>query len=304
MHRKLTLFAGLGLTSLAIYSGCTSQSDNAPTSGSAAATPAETPAVPPAEAARPQAPVSAQGEPIAGVQGADEHAHKPGAHGGIIVPVGRDSYHAEAVFEKGGVLRLFTLGQDEGRVQEVESQTLTAYVKPEGGSDSVSITLEADPQPEDAEGNTSQFLGRLPEDLAGRAVEVTIPSLRIAGERFRLGFASVVAHAEDAMPDKVADEEERELYLTPGGKYTEADIAANGNMTASQKFAGVKASHDLNPKPGDTICPITLTKANPKFTWVVGGKAYEFCCPPCVDEFVKLAKAGGDIKSPEEFVKK
>ena len=49
---------------------------------------------------------------------ADEHAHKPGAHGGIIVALGRDSYHVEAVFEKGGLVRLYTLGKDEARVQE------------------------------------------------------------------------------------------------------------------------------------------------------------------------------------------
>ena len=49
--------------------------------------------------------------------GESDHAHKPGMHGGIIVPIGRDSYHAEAVFEQGGTLRLFMLGADEGRVQ-------------------------------------------------------------------------------------------------------------------------------------------------------------------------------------------
>ena len=115
----------------------------------------------------------------------EEHAHKPGMHGGIIVPIGRDSYHAEAVFEQGGTLRLFMLGQDEARVQEVEIQTLTAYVKAEGGTDSVSFMLEPERLPDDAEGQTSQFVGKLPEDLAGQAVEVTIPSLRINGERFR-----------------------------------------------------------------------------------------------------------------------
>src|SRR5262245_6972704 len=55
----------------------------------------------------------------------EEHAHKPSAHGGIVVSIGRDSYHAEAVFEKGGTLRLYMLGQDETKVLEVESQTLT-----------------------------------------------------------------------------------------------------------------------------------------------------------------------------------
>ncbi len=236
----------------------------------------------------------------------EDHAHKPGAHGGIIVAIGRDSYHAEAVFEKGGKLRLFTLGQDEGRIQEVEAQTLTAYVKAEGGTDAVSFTLEPTRLSGDAQGKTSQFVGTLPDELIGVPVEVTIPSLMIAGERFRLGFSSVNEHEwldGHGMPAKVADGEERDLYLTPGGHYTVADIEANGQMTASQKFKGIRASHDMNPKPGDRLCPIMMTKANAKFSWVVGGKTYEFCCPPCVDEFLVLAKEGGDIGEPEDYVK-
>src|SRR5205809_7050349 len=72
----------------------------------------------------------------------EQHGHKPGAHGGIIVEIGHDNYHAEAVFEKGGTLRLYTLGKDEARVMEIESQTLTAYVKPEGGTDAEKIELK------------------------------------------------------------------------------------------------------------------------------------------------------------------
>ena len=235
----------------------------------------------------------------------EEHGHKPSAHGGIVVSIGADSYHAEAVFEKGGVLRLYMLGKDETRVQEVPAQALTAYVKPEGGAEAESFTLEPKPQPGDKQGMTSLFVGQLPKDVAGKAVEVTIPSITIAGERFRIAFKSVsVADAGHGMPIKVADAEERKLYLTPGGKYTAADIRANGNQTASEKFKGLKAEHDLKPKRGDKICPITLTKASPKFSWVIGGKTYEFCCPPCVDEFVALAKESpAEVKDPEEYRK-
>lgn len=234
-----------------------------------------------------------------------EHGHKPSAHGGIVVPIGSDSYHAEAVFEKGGVLRLYTLGKDEAKVLEVQSQTLTGYVKPEGGAESESIILSPKPQPGDKDGMTSLFVGHLPRELWGQKVEVAIPRIQIGEERFRLSFKSVPAgDAEHGMPTKVEDKAERKLYLTPGGKYTEADIKANGNMTASKKFKGFKAEHDLKPKSGDKICPVTLTKANPKCTWVIGGKTYEFCCPPCVDEFVTLAKEKPeDIKNPEAYVK-
>ena len=47
-----------------------------------------------------------------------EHDHQPSAHGGLIVPLGSDKYHAEAVFETGGTLILYTLGQDETVVKE------------------------------------------------------------------------------------------------------------------------------------------------------------------------------------------
>jgi YHS domain-containing protein len=61
----------------------------------------------------------------------------------------------------------------------------------------------------------------------------------------------------------------------------------------------------MKPKPGDKICPVTMTKANPKCAWVVGGKTYEFCCPPCVDEFVKLAKENpNDVKAPGAYIKR
>lgn len=235
----------------------------------------------------------------------DEHAHKPGEHGGIIVTIGRDSYHAEAIFEKGGTLRLLMLGKDEAKVLEVESQTFTGYAKLLGAAESTPFQLAAVPQEGDVEGKTSQFVGQLPESVAGQPVEVTIPSVRINGERFRLGFASATeSHTNDAMPAKVNDAEEAALYLTPGGIYTEADIKANGGVTASQKFKGVMSSHDMNPKPGDKICPVTLTKANAKFTWIVAGKPYEFCCPPCVDEFLKTAKENpSELKNPEDYVK-
>ncbi|MBX9653951.1 hypothetical protein K2Y11_10085 [bacterium] len=239
-----------------------------------------------------------------GLAAVEEHGHKSGAHGGILISLGRDSYHAEAVFEKGGVLRLYTLGKDESRVIDVEKQTLKGFVKVEGDAEAHQFTLEAESQDGDADSRTSQFVGTLPKGLWGLNLDVTVPNIVIAGERFRLGFKSTPQQHDEGMPNKVADEEERKLYLTPGGKYTEADIKANGSITASVKFKGLKSSHDMFPKAGDKICPVTQTKANPQFTWIVDGKSYEFCCPPCVDEFVKTAKASPeDIQQPADYVK-
>jgi len=235
-----------------------------------------------------------------------EHGHKAGAHGGSMVSLGRDSYHVEAVVDSEGAIRLYTLGKDESRVIDVESQTLKGFVKADGDADSKAIAFEPTPQDGDGNGKTSLFVGKLPKELVGRKLDVTIPNIRIDGERFRLGFVSgEESHGNSPdMPDKLADDAERELYLTPGGRYTAADITANGNVTASQKFKGIKSAHDMNPKPGDRICPITETKANPNFTWVIDGKPYQFCCPPCVDEYLKTAKASSDaLPEPDSFVK-
>lgn len=239
---------------------------------------------------------------------ADEHPHIPGAHGGIIVPIGADSYHAEAVVEKSGSLRLLLLGKDESRIQEVDIQPIKAFIKATNETDAAPIELVAVPQDGDAEGKTSQFVGQLPEAVLGKPIDVTIPNLRIGGERFRVGFSTAVeantAQHDAAMPASISTVEEQDLYLTPGGKYTEADIKANGNVIASKKFKGMMSAHNMNPEKGERICPVTLTKSNPKFTWVINGKPYEFCCPPCVDEYVRMAKENPEqLKDPDQFIK-
>ena len=235
----------------------------------------------------------------------EEHGHRPGSFGGRIVTIGQEEYHAEVVVQDDGTLRLYMLGQDETRMEEVEEQDLLAYVRPDGGRQSTVLVLKPEPQTGDAEGMTSQFAGTLPEQLRDRDLEISIPNLRIADDRFRLGFTHQAAVAEPGMPMPmgVGDEEARRLYLTPAGLYTEADIEANGRVTAAEKYRGFRARHDRNPKPGDRICPITGTKANPKCTWIIGGKPYWFCCPPCIDEFLVSAKESPEtIVGPEEYV--
>ena len=62
------------------------------------------------------------------------------------------------------------------------------------------------------------------------------------------------------MPAKKPADEESKLFFTPGGLYTAADIAANGPAVPVEKYKGVRAAHDTEPKPGDKICPISETK--------------------------------------------
>ena len=233
----------------------------------------------------------------------EEHPHIPGAHGGIVIPIGSDSYHAEAVIEKDGQFRLLMLGADETRIQEVDVQSVKAYIKATGETDATPIEMKAVPQDGDASGKTSQFVGKLPESAIGKAIDVTIPNLRIGTERFRVGFTTAVQLHDSSMPAAITGSEEQKLYFTPEGKYTQADIDANGKLSAGAKFRGFMSKHDMSPKPGDIICPVTFTKANPKIEWQVDGKKYLFCCPPCVDEFVRMAKEEADsLKPPGDYI--
>jgi YHS domain-containing protein len=222
-----------------------------------------------------------------------------------VVSLGDDEFHVEVVLAADGRLYLFTLGADETRVATVPAESLPALVKGAGDPASVEVTFVPTPQLGDPPGTTSRFAVAVPSAVAGRPLELTVPNLTIEGKRFR--FTTPVGPADHAteMPAKVTDDAERQLYLVPGGAYTAADIEANGRRTASEKFKGFRAKHDSHPQVGDRLCPVTNTKAHPDCSWVVGGKTYTFCCPPCVDEFVKQAKEKpGSIRPPEEYVQK
>lgn len=229
---------------------------------------------------------------------AGPHGHEPGAHGGFIVSVGDDHYHMEALFESDGTLRLYTLNHDQTEVLPVDKQALSAYVRRPRMTRSVAVTLQPEPQRGDPEGTTSLFVGQLPIEFVNSPLVITVPLIEISGKRYHFNFVSSEEPTGPVMPAKVTDAAERELYLTPGGKYTAADIAANGTTTASLKYQAFHSAHDMNPQAGDRICPITGTKANAQCTWIVDGQRYEFCCPPCIDEFVKRAKT-----QPEELKK-
>ena len=234
----------------------------------------------------------------------DSHQLVEGQHGGTIVSIGADSYHAEAILETNGTLRLFMLGRDETRVQEVDLQTIKAYAKQAEDLDVKNLELMPEPQPGDSAGKTSQFVTSIPAELLGRSIRITIPNLVISGERFRVAMDLKGNDAHEPMGKPVALGEEETLYLTPGGKYTVEDIAANGKTIPTVKFKGIRSNHDDKPVKGDRICPISKTKANDQFLWVIDGKSYTFCCPPCIDEYVRAAKEQPDsLLAPETFIK-
>jgi hypothetical protein len=242
-----------------------------------------------------------------GRQAEEEHTHRTPPHGGVVVPVGKGDhhYHAEAVVEKGGVLAIYTYSDDAGTALEVESQFPTALVRPEGRVEVDPVLLLPVPQRGDGPGKTSRFTGKLPRESRDRALVVTVPDLAIGETSFRLEFAATGDGQGKEGTALDTAEEERRLYLTAMGKYTEADIKANGAETASRKFKEFQAAHDPKPRPGDRICPVTRTKASPACSWSIDSQGYTFCCPPCVEEFVRTARERPEeVRGAGDYVQK
>lgn len=224
-------------------------------------------------------------------------------HDARLVSLGRDEFHLEAILEASGRFSLFTLASDPTIVLDVQHQTPTAYLRVAGEDDAVAISLRPMPQVGDASGRTSRFVCDIPDELLNRPIDVSVPNLRIGSRRFHVTIASAKIESAVKMPTKVEDDRERVLYLTAAGAYTRSDITANHGLTASEKFRGFIAKHDHDPQAGEALCPITRTKSNPKCTWIIAGREYAFCCPPCVDEFVRLAKESPEqIQLPEHYV--
>jgi hypothetical protein len=233
------------------------------------------------------------------------------SHGGVIEVAG--DHHLEAAIEKGGKLRVYILGKDESELVPISTSALSAEVQTEKEMEARRVQLRAQPQSGEPAGKSSRFVGTLPPSLGERPLTLTV-NVPLDEKQYRVRFelkphtAEEDSHAETAMPTGVGDggeSAERELYFTPKGRYTLADIRANGAQLPSEKFKGLFASHNMHPRTGDRLCPITRTLANQKFTWIVGGKKYLFCCPPCVDEFVRMSRENPEsIQPPEAYVKR
>lgn len=231
-----------------------------------------------------------------------DHLHRPGAHGGVLVSFANDNQHAEFLLEPTGRISVYTLERDETEVAEVDLQQITLTLRDAVGL-SQTLTLAANPTPGDATGKTSRFTGTTKQTTWQAPLHFTVDNLRINGKRYRWGGVWEPEEHAPAMPNQIPASQAEQLYLTPGGLYTDEDIAANGKQTAAQAFVNFQAQHDFRPQAGDLICPITRTKANPACSWIIGGETYHFCCPPCIDEFVRLAKTDPDqIESPSGYV--
>lgn len=236
-----------------------------------------------------------------------EHRHLEAPHGGALASLGvNDPHdHAEALLGPGGALTVYTLRPDARSPRAVGRQVLTAWLRAGRDARPARVALVPMPLPDDPPGTTSRFRGRLAEALWGRDLRVTVAELAVDGGRYRLEFAEVRSPGRPAEHEAVL----RRLHLTPGGKYTLADVGANGGTTPAKKFSGHEAdhgaAHDLAPERPGWLCPVTAARSEPGLAWLVGGHSYRFCCSPCIDEFVRLAKEEpGRVRPPEAYAKR
>ncbi|MBI2806259.1 MAG: TlpA family protein disulfide reductase [Planctomycetes bacterium] len=222
----------------------------------------------------------------------DGHAHKPAAHGGKVVSVGTDSYHAEVVFEKDGHLKFYTLGKDESKSISVETQTVKAHAKAEGGDKSHEMELKPEPQKDDAKGKTSLFVGKLPAEVIGKKVTVTIVGLKMEGETFRVEFSSEGGDHKDHKDKKEHKDHKKEQ--TKGGHSSEDEIKearakltdADRKLVDAQEWCVVMTDNRL----GEMGVPFkVMVKDQPVFV----------CCKGCQRK--ALADAEATLKKVDEF---
>lgn len=262
------------------------------------------------QVAKPSVPIIATATPDGGNSGthADTAPHAPNVQSFA-------DYHVEAQVSKSGTVELFFYGGKPGQlypINDLLGDVMDAQVIVPG-EDSIPVYLSAKPFPDDGDGQSSRFVGKFDATKVRGQIAFSL-SLPFDGRTYRIQWSPSSLMMADsggghngsnpAMPAAVTDTEAQKLFGTPGGLYTQADIAANGNTTPAIKFAGIMAKHNMNPTVGSKLCPITNTAADERFEWIIGGKAYRFCCPPCVEEFVKQAKEKpNSIKPPESYLK-
>lgn len=230
------------------------------------------------------------------------HEHPSGPHGGAVVAIDKDNrFHAEAVFEPDGLVRLYTYGRELTEARPVVACTVCAAVRAHDGTDEYAVMLRPEPQGTDPPGMASRFAGRLPPDMWRGHLRLVVWSLAVDGDRFLFEIDAANAPPDPTATDRAAAAEAA-LYSNTGGKYHEEDVRANGSVPASRRYLGERPAHNDKPTAGERVCPVSRSRADARFVWVVGGLEYRFCCPPCIDEFVKAAKERPDeVRHPDFY---
>ena len=230
-----------------------------------------------------------------------EHSHTEGPHGGPLAEWGAEDYHAEfTVDHSAREATVYILGSDAKTPAPIRADKILLSInKP-----SFQIELAATPQDSDPKGKSSRFVGKHAHFGKDRLFAGTI-SGEVDGKPYAGDFKEERHNHDKAAANGNRESREAKVFLTPGGIYTDADIEKNGNTVPSAKFKDIYWSHDDNLKAGDRVCPVTDNKADPQCYWWVNGQKYEFCCPPCLEKFVRWAKETPEkVKTPETYVKR
>ncbi len=235
------------------------------------------------------------------------HDHGPeGPHKGALAEWGDHNYHAEFTVDHAArEATVYILDGDAKNAKPITAKQITVAL-----AEQPVVTFTLVPKALDGEpaGTASRFVGTHEFLATKKALAGTI-SAQVDGKpysgAFKEGAHDGHGGARPAPAGAQPSQKEREVFLTPGGIYTRADIEKNGNTVPSVKYRGVSFDHADDLKPGDKVCPVTANKADEKCKWWVNGKAYQFCCAPCLEKFVKQAKETPEkIKEPSEYVKK
>lgn len=238
-------------------------------------------------------------------KGGKEHDHPDkGPHGGPLADWD-DTYHGELVVDHDAkTVSVYILDDKAKKAPEVDAARFTKVNVSVPAADKLVVELKHDPKKSGADGiafiGSNDFFGKKEKFTA----EVTCVVVDDKGKNPK-PFRDKVDYDPKEVGDKKKSASLREYYLKPGGVYTAADIEANGNMPATEKLVGIVHKEQAALKSGDKICPISKKKAQPECSWVVQGQKYEFCCPPCVDRFVRYAHdEPGKIKDASAYVHK
>lgn len=103
-----------------------------------------------------------------------EHAHPTeGPHGGDLIELGNEEYHAELVHdEQGGTVTIYILDAEAKAVVPIEATELTINLKHEGQAEQ--FKLAASPDTSDPQGKSSRYVSNdaeLGEDLEHEGAE-------------------------------------------------------------------------------------------------------------------------------------
>lgn len=161
----------------------------------------------------------------------DDHDHGAGPHGGAIVELGDDEYHAEVVVDgKAHALKVYLLGKDAKTAAPVAATEVVVNTE-----DDKKLTLKAAPQAGDGEGKASLF------ELTDEATVDAIAKagflhgslqLEIDGKPFR---GDIDAHFDGTTHDEHAEHKDEQPKGDPSSAETAPATEAAPQDEASEK---------------------------------------------------------------------